>query len=92
MSASAYLLLALALAALFVAIAGVSLWKHKKSGMGLVQLLGAKAYAQTDLDPEGDVLIAGELWRARSLDGTKIAAAEQVEVVQVQGHLLLVKR
>ena len=92
MSASAYLLLALALALLFLAIVGVSLWKHKKSGMGRVQLLGATAYAQTELDPEGSVLIAGELWRARSVDGTSIAADEQVEVVQVQGHLLLVKR
>ncbi len=92
MSASAYLLLALGLAVLFLAIVSISLWKHKKSGMGRVQLLGARAYAQTELDPEGAVLIAGELWRARSLDGTLIAAHEQVEVVQVQGHLLLVKR
>lgn len=92
MSASAYLLLVFGLATLFLAIVGVSLWKHKKSGMGPIQLLGARAYAQTELDPEGAVLIAGELWRARSLDGTKIAADEQVEVVQVQGHLLLVKR
>lgn len=92
MSAFAYLLLALGLAALFLAIGGISLWKHKKSGTGRVQLLGATAYAQTELDPEGAVLIAGELWRARSFDGTSIAADQQVEVVQVQGHLLLVKR
>ena len=92
MSASAYLLLALGLTALLLAIAGISLWKHKRSGMGRVQLLGATAYAQTELDPEGAVLIAGELWRARSFDGTSIAANEQVEVVKVQGHLLLVKR
>lgn len=92
MSASAYLLLALGLAVLFLAIVGISLWKHKKSGMGRIQLLGAIAYAQTELDPEGAVLIDGELWRARSFDGTSIAADEQVEVVQVQGHLLLVKR
>lgn len=92
MSASAYLLLALGLTALLLAIAGISLWKHKKSGIGRVQLLGATAYAQTELDPEGAVLLAGELWRARSLDGTSIAANEQVEVVKVQGHLLLVKR
>ncbi len=92
MSASAYLLLALGLAELFLAIAVISLWKHKKSGMGPVQLRGASAYAQTELSPEGAVLIAGELWRARSLDGTSIAANEHVEVVQIQGHLLLVKR
>ena len=92
MSASAFLILALGLAVLFLAIVSISLWYHKKSGMGRVQLLGARGYAQTELDPEGAVLIAGELWRARSLDGTLIAAQEPVEVVQVQGHLLLVKR
>lgn len=92
MSASAYLLLALGLAALLLAIVSISLWKHKKSGIGRIQLLGARAYAQTDLDPEGAVLIAGESWRARSFDGTTIAAQAQVEVVQVEGHLLLVKR
>jgi membrane-bound serine protease (ClpP class) len=70
----------------------ISLWKHKNSGMGRIQLLGAVALAQTDLDPEGAVLIAGELWRARSVDGTTIAAHSQVEVVQLQGHLLLVRR
>ena len=92
MSVSAYLVLAIGLAVLLVAIAGISLWKHKKSGMGSIQLLGARAHAQTDLDPEGAVLVAGELWRARSFDGTPIAANEPVEVVQIQGHLLLVKR
>ena len=92
MSVSAYLLVAVALAALFLAIASISLWKHKKSGTGSLQLLGARAHAQTDLNPEGAVLVAGELWRARSLDGTTIAAHSQVEVVQLQGHLLLVKR
>ena len=92
MSVFAYLLLAVGLAALFLATASISLWKHKKSSVDSIQLLGARAYAQTDLDPEGSVLVAGELWRARSFDGTTIAADEAVEVVQIQGHLLLVKR
>lgn len=92
MSAFSYLLVALGLAGLLVSIAGISLWKHKKSGKGRIQLLGARGLAQTELDPEGAVLIAGELWRAQSFDGTKIAAQERVEVLQVQGHLLLVKR
>ena len=92
MSVSTYLFLAAGLAAIFLTIAGLSLWKHKKSGMGQIQLLGARAHVQTDLDPEGAVLVAGELWRARSFDGTTIAANEPVKVVQIQGHLLLVKR
>lgn len=92
MSALSYLLVAIGLAGLSLSIAGISLWKHKKSGIGRIQLLSARGLAQTDLDPEGAVLIAGELWQARSFDGTKIAANEGVEVLEVQGHLLVVKR
>jgi membrane-bound serine protease (ClpP class) len=86
-----YFLVTLAAAALVIAAAIISLWKHKKSGTGRIQLLGAKAIVQTNLNPEGAVLIDGELWRARSLDGTTIAANQRVEVAEVKGHLLLVK-
>ena len=70
----------------------MALSRHKKSGTGRIQLLGAEAYVQSQLNPEGAVLIDGELWRARSEDGTSIAAHEKVEVVAIDGHLLLVKR
>ena len=92
MSASTYLLLGLGLAALLLAIAVISLWKHKKSGTGRIQLLGTPAIVHTQLEPEGAVLIDGELWRARSLDGTTIAVKERVRVVRVEGHLVIVKR
>lgn len=86
-----YLLLALAFIALIIAAAVISLWKHKKAGIGRIQLLGATGIVHTDLNPEGAVLIAGELWSARSIDGTTIAAEKPVKVVRVEGHLLLVK-
>ena len=89
---NSYLFLALALLALLVIVAVISLWKHKKAGIGRIQLLGAAGIVHTDLDPEGAVLIQGELWRARSIDGTTIAAQQPVEVVGVEGHLVLVKR
>jgi len=60
--------------------------------MGPIQLLGAAGIAHTDLDPDGAVLIKGELWKARSIDGTTIAAQQDVEVVRVEGLLLLVRR
>ena len=91
MSATTYFLIAVAITALLIAAAAISLWKHKKSGSGRIQLLGSKGFAQSDLSPEGAVVIDGELWRARSLDGTSIAVNRQVEVVAVDGHLLLVK-
>ncbi|HKR61401.1 MAG TPA: NfeD family protein [Pyrinomonadaceae bacterium] len=92
MLATNYLLLILGVAALLTIAGVISLWKHKKSGTGKIQLLGAPAVAETELDPEGTVLIAGELWRARSVDGTTIPASQRVEVAGIEGHLVLVKR
>lgn len=92
MSAATYLLFLLALGCLLAVVVVISLWRHKKSGMGAVQLVGKQAIAQTDLTPEGSVLIDGELWRAASLDGTTIASQERVEVTRIEGLLLIVKR
>lgn len=74
------------LAAMVIAIS-----RHKKSATGEINLLGARALAHSELNPEGAVLIRGELWRARSMDGTSIAPHSRVQVVEVDGHLLLVK-
>jgi membrane-bound serine protease (ClpP class) len=85
-------LITLVILVVLVAIVLMALSRHKKSGTGRIQLLGAEAYVESQLNPEGAVLIQGELWRARSEDGTSIAAQERVEVVAVEGHLLLVRR
>ena len=92
MLTTTYLLLAIGLLALLIIVSVISLWKHKKAGIGRIQLLGAAGVVHTDLDPEGAVLIEGELWSARSIDGTTIPAQQPIEVVRVEGHLLLVKR
>ncbi len=88
MLTTTYLLLALGLLALLIIVSVISLWKHKKAGIGRIQLLGAPGVVHTDLDPEGAVLIQGELWSARSIDGTTIAAQQPIQVVRVEGHLL----
>lgn len=85
-------LITLILLVVLVAIGLMALSRHKKSSTGRIQLLGAEAYVESQLNPEGAVLIQGELWRARSEDGTSIAAEERVEVVAVDGHLLIVRR
>lgn len=84
-------LITLVVLVVLVAIVLMALSRHKKSGTGRIQLLGAEAYVESQLNPEGAVLIQGELWRARSEDGTSIAAQERVEVVAVEGHFLLVR-
>lgn len=85
-------LVIIAVIAGLLAAAVMALSRHKKSGTGEIQLIGAEALVHSELTPEGAVLIEGELWRARSLDGTSIAAQVRVEVAEVDGHLLLVKR
>lgn len=75
------------LAAMVMAIS-----RHKKSATGEIHLNGASGLVHSELNPEGAVLISGELWRARSMDGTSIAPHSRVHVVELDGHLLLVER
>ena len=91
-ASSLAILLTILLLAALVALALMALSRHKKSGTGQIQLLGAEGLVQAELRPEGAVLIKGELWRARSIDGTNIAVRERVQVAAVDGHLILVKR
>jgi membrane-bound serine protease (ClpP class) len=91
-ASSIVVLVTLLLLAALVALALMALSRHKKSGTGPIQLLGAEGLVQADLRPDGAVLIKGELWRARSIDGTNIAVRERVEVAAVDGHLIVVKR
>lgn len=64
---------------------------HKKSGTGNVRLVGSTGLVDTKLDPDGTVLIQGELWRACSNDGTGLAPGSKVKVVGTRDHLLLVQ-
>ena len=48
------------------------------------------AQAETDLDPEGWVIVQGERWRARA--GERIASGETVEVLSVEGLRLRVRK
>jgi len=64
---------------------------HAKSGARDLLVIGASGFVNTRLDPDGSILIHGELWRARSKHGAVVAPANSVTVVGVQGHLLLVE-
>ena len=58
---------------------------------GAEGLMGAMAKVRSDLDPKGTVFVQGERWHAVAQDGP-IAAGEQVEIVDVEGLLLHVRR
>lgn len=69
----------------------LALSRHKKSGAGDVELLGAVALVETSLAPEGSVLVRGELWRARSRTGKDIERGSRVRIVGASQHLLEVE-
>ena len=71
------------------AIAALSL--HKKISSADIKLLGETARVDTKLDPDGTVLVSGELWRAKSINDAIIPPRAHVKVVGFQDHMMLVK-
>ena len=76
---------------LLFAVVVVVLSRHKKAGGGDLKLIGEIGTADTRLDPEGTVIVCGELWRSRSRDGGVISARARVRVVGFEDHLALVE-
>ena len=87
----ALLIAIVAAIALLATLVVVALYRHKKAGAGDVKLIGEFAHVDTALDPEGTVIVSGELWRARSKNGAFISARARVRVVGFDGHLALVE-
>jgi membrane-bound serine protease (ClpP class) len=85
------LLAASLVAGLLLALFIVALWRHKKGGTGELDLLGARAVVETALEPEGSVLVRGELWRARLRSGGRIERGRAVRVVGASQYLLEVE-
>jgi len=65
--------------------------RRKKAETGELRLIGMTAVSRTVLDPEGAVLVNGELWRARSVDGRSVQPEAFLRVVGSMGHLLVVE-
>jgi membrane-bound serine protease (ClpP class) len=55
------------------------------------ELIGEGGEVRSVLNPEGFVLVDGELWRARSEDGTRMRVGEPVTVSRVDGQVLIVR-
>lgn len=73
-----------------VSIIAVARSQGRKPVAGRETLLGQTAVVQTPLDPEGMVLVEGELWRARARK-TRIEVGAQVTVVAIDALTLRVK-
>jgi membrane-bound serine protease (ClpP class) len=65
--------------------------QKRKPITGAEGLIKQTAEAITNLNPEGDVKVHGEIWNAESIDG-KIEANRLVEIVQVKNLKLIVKK
>ncbi|MCB0166891.1 MAG: nodulation protein NfeD, partial [Anaerolineae bacterium] len=59
---------------------------------GQEAMIGATGTVKVPLDPKGSVLVWGERWEAVSQDGQPISAGEQIEVTEMKGFRLKVKK
>jgi membrane-bound serine protease (ClpP class) len=65
-------------------------WSRRRTAaVGVEALVGKRGVAVSDLSPDGQVKIDGELWQARSGDG--IDAGREVVVRKVEGLTLEVE-
>ncbi len=86
----AVLLLSAGLIAIALYLALLS--RHRKAGAFETRLVGAIARAETELEPEGAVIVRGELWRARlRLAGPPVKRGQAVRITGASGHLLEVE-
>lgn len=69
----------------------IALYVHKRKRTGDIKLIGEIARVDTKLDPEGTVIVCGELWRAKSKTGAVISTRARVRVVAFDDHLALVE-
>jgi membrane-bound ClpP family serine protease len=59
---------------------------------GYEEMAGASAEVRSDLDPEGQVFLAGAIWHARLANGTgRVAVGNRVRVESVDGLTLVVR-
>jgi membrane-bound ClpP family serine protease len=87
-----FIILIFALFAIACAVV-VAASRHKKDARVPLELIGRVATVERDIDPEGAVLVRGELMPARSRTGATIlrATCPRVRVVGARGYCLVVE-
>jgi membrane protein implicated in regulation of membrane protease activity len=89
-SSLSFILLLLGAAFIIACIVVAAMSRHQKSAGRPLQLEGQVAFVVQALEPEGAVLVGGELWRARAQNGNRIERG-QVRIVGARGHWLEVE-
>jgi membrane-bound ClpP family serine protease len=75
---------------LAIAVPVITLRSHLHKKYPSNPRLRSEGIVDAPLSPKGSVLINGELWMARSIDGLLIPTRAQVAVVGFEDHLILV--
>jgi len=75
----------------FTVVSTIIRMRRAPAYLGTQSMIGDRAVARSDLDPNGYVFIHGERWRAVAEDGP-IAEGEAVRIVSVKGLTLTVRR
>jgi len=65
--------------------------RRKKTTKVDLPLIGSSAIVDQALNPEGTVIVRGELWNACSSHGQLIVEQTRVSVVRLRDHLLVVE-
>jgi membrane protein implicated in regulation of membrane protease activity len=70
------------------------LGKHKQHPTNLYAMYGKKGVVTRTIlkDMSGEVKVAGQIWSAKSVDNTEIHHGEQIEVVDLKGVHLFVRK
>ena len=91
-SLAAIIVMTILVVAFFTLVLGKGIGAQaRKISFGAEALVGGTGRAVTDLAPEGLVLMGGEQWSARSVEGG-VGSGERVEIVGRDGLRLLVRR
>ena len=79
-------------AAFFLFVIGASVRAHlRQVQTGREGMIRERGHALEDLRPLGEVMVEGERWRARAVDG-EIAKGDEIEVVNEEGLTLFVRK
>lgn len=65
------------------------LFKRKKRQPGII---GSFGIAATDIQPRGDAVINGEVWKVRSFENEHIRKGDRIRVMDIKSLLLVVSR
>jgi membrane protein implicated in regulation of membrane protease activity len=79
------------LTSLLIVLIIAALSRHKKSSLRPFSLIGQTGVIEGNLDPEGAVIINGELWRACTRSAIELKARNRIRVIGTQAHLLVVE-